>query len=507
MNKVQKNGAQFLEDELRLVANSATQDKILVEALIKLSGWGGGKRKAVHQVADELCLTRDDITKAKQSLEQVCSGISVPTLENVVVKISEWLPCAAPTVGYWLAKEGMVRSNDFSISVIMEAADMFGIELPFKALSLAHGKWLVDPKNPDDFDSSLAEKIANITMPLAELRGIIAPQQFESLRAYSANSTQQWMFWEVMEASPELAVEERSYVICKAPREDAEVVKRIDRLLSFARAVPLSVALIQITRDGGRWVLPSPDLRALTAFIDHCSYYELDGGDVVAARQLVVDQELSSLERPVIMSLLSAPHGATFEELQLATRNTGISAENLRLVLQTSPLVIAAPEDRFALLDPSTYDDILSQVSPQGIGKSSVQEAQAESLSDSDAVVDLSSVGTTGQYWWAMYAGKIPHDQLQGARGDQHPHMVILDPVTDRCIGLVRTSRVFNKYSAGNRMVFSDDKGLVGRELPRFVSWNDLRSALEESPYVFYNDTPVVGQESWGIVQRGDVRW
>ncbi len=507
MSEVEEYGSQFLEDELLLVANSATQDEVLIEALIKHYGWGGGKGKTVHQVADELCLARADIAEATRSLEQVCSEISVPILEDVVDRISEWLPCAAPTVGHWLAKEGMVRSNDFSISAIMEAADMFGIELPFKALSLAHGKWLVDPENPDDFDSSLAEKIANITMRWAEHQGIIAPQQIDSLCAYSSDPLQERMFWEVMEASPELAVEDRTYVICKAPQKDAEVVKRLDRLLSFARAVPLSVTLKQITRDGGHRVLPSADLCALTAFINHCSYYELDGGDVVAARPLIVAQERSALERPIITSLLSAPCGATLEELQLATKNTGISAENLRLVLQTNPLFIETPEDRYALLDLSKYDDILSQVSPQGIGKSSVQEGQAESLSDSDAVVDLASVGTAGQYWWAMCAGKSSRDQLEDARSDQQPYMVILDPVTDRCIGLVRTSRVFNKYSAGNQMVLSDDKGLVGRELPRFVSWNDLRSALEDSPYVFYNDTPVVSHESWGIVQRGDVRW
>lgn len=497
MNDVEEKDPPFLEDELRLVANSATQAEVLVEALIKHYGWGGGKGKTVHQVADELCLARDDIAEAMRSLEQVCSEISVPILEDVVDRISKWLPCAAPTVGHWLAKEGMVRSNDFSISAIMGAADMFGIELPFKAVSLPHGKWLVDSQNVDELDCSLAEKIANITMPLAELQGIIVPQQIDSLRAYSSDPLQERMFWEVMEASPELAVEDRTYVICKAPRKDAEVVKRLDRLLSFARAVPLSVALKQITRDGGRRVLPSADLCALTAFINHCSYYELDGGDVVAARPLIVDQELSALERPVIMSLFSAPCGATLEELQLATKNTGISVENLRLVLQTSPLIIATPEDRYALLDLSTYDAILAQFPTR----------EQEEPSDSDALVDLLSVGTTGQYWWAMYAGEISHDELQGARGEEQPHMVILDPVTRRCIGLVPTSRVYNKYSAGNPTVLPDDKRMVGRELPRFVSWNDLRSALAESPYVFYNDTPVVGPESWGIVPRGDVRW
>lgn len=508
MNEVNENTLPTLEVELREFALGATGDPVLADALVSLNGWAGGEARSIHRVSKEPGLSTELVLNAMSSLRAFCNGKPTPVLSEVLGTMSKWqLPCAAPTVGHWLAKEGLVRSDNFLLLGIMNAAELFGIELQFRVVSKDHTKWLVDPAIDNEFHFEWVEKIAKLAIPLANRFGIINPEQFESLHRYSSSPDHQELFWETMEACPELAADDQKYVICKQPRLDAEVVKRLDRLLSFAGAVPFPIALKQITRDGGKRVLPDAEIGALTAFVTHCAYYEIEDDDVVSARPLIVDEELSSLERPVILSLLATPGSATLEELDLATRTDALSPANVRLALHTSPLIVTLSEDRYALLEPSMYDDLLSDISTIEATKIATEWSPEDGVSYSSELVDLAAIGSTGEHWWAMYAGPIPLEQLQGAQRDSQAHMVILDPETKKCVGLVRTSRVFNKYFSGIPSVFISDKGLTGTELPRFIGIAELRTAISNSPYVYYNEFPFVGQESWGIVHRSDVTW
>jgi len=507
MHDAENNDFQYLEDELGNFAFDATQDLALARAVVNLNGWAGGEQVSIHQVAQEFGLTTDHVTKANNSLEWFCNGKSAPILEEVIQKISGWLPCAVPTIGHWLAENNLVRSADFTISGVMEVADVFDIELPFKAVSKEHTKWLVDPDNDSEHDISSGDKIASKTFAQATRFGIVDPEQFSSLDGFLNSANNQQWFWESIEACTKLAVHKQSLIICRQPREDAEIVKRLDRLLSLEKAVHLPVALSQITRNGGKGVLPTADVDTLKAFITHCSYYTFDDGDVVSARPLIVDEEISALERPLIMALLDSPVAATFEELELITRKDVISPANVHLVLHTSPLIVNVSKDRYALFDASMYDDVVSGIPSEDSPESTADTSTGYDASVSSGLLDLADLGTTGEYWWAMYAGPIPLEQLEGAQRAQQAFMAILDPDTDKCVGLVLTSRVGNKYYAGNPSVLLTDKGLKGRELPRFVSPAELRSTLSETHLIFYNDPNKTGQGSWGIVFRDNVNW
>jgi hypothetical protein len=496
------NDSQFLEDELWGFVLEVTQDHVLANELMIQNGWIG---RTTHRNESEP--TVDQINHARLSLERFCKGKPAPILERVIASISDWLPCAMPTVGYWLAENKLVRSADFTVAGVMEAADIFDIAIPFRAISLKHTKWLVDPASDERAKLDDGDKIAKLVLDITTRLGIIDPTQIYSLDAYLPVTEYRSWGRESVEACAELAIHDQSLIISRQPRTDAEIVKRLDRLLSFETAVPVAVALRQITRSGAKGVLPSEDAETLRAFVTYCSYYAFDEGDIVSTRPLVVDDEISTLERPLILALIDSPVALSFEELKLVAGKKGISPANTRLALQTSPLIMTVTEDRFALLDPSMYDDLVSE---DGSAESVevIADAPAKYRADiSSDLLDLADLGTTDEYWWAIYAGPISLAQLNGALRDGQPYLVVLDPDTGKCVGLVYTSRVRNKYYEGNPSVLLNDKGLKGRELPRFVRPNALRSAFTEDYVVFYNYADKAGHNSFGIVFRKDVVW
>jgi hypothetical protein len=501
------DNSRFLEDELWDFALEAIQDHALASTLMIRNGWADSNQKSVHRDLSDSEPIGDQIKQAALSLERFCRGKSAPTLERVLASISDWLPCAMPTVGYWLAENDLVKSANFTVAGVMEAADIFDIAIPFRAISLEHTKWLVDPDSDETTRINEGEKIAKLVLSAARRHGIIDPKQISSLETYLPLTEYRSWGRESVEACAELAIHDQKLIICRRPRTDAEIVRRLDRLLSFESAVPVEVALKQITRNGTKGVLPYEDGEGLQAFVTHCSYYAFDEGEIVSTRPLIVDDKISSLELPLILALINSPVAMSFEELELTARKAGISAANARLALQTSPLFVSVTENRFALLDPSMYDDLISD-DDRVISGNGIADAPTGNRADNSGdLLDLAELGTTDEYWWEMYAGPIPLEQMNGALEEGQPYMVVLDPDTDRCAGLVYTARVRNKYYEGNPTVLLDDKGLKGRELQRFVSPNALRSAFAEDYVVFYNHEANMGQKTYGVVFRKDVSW
>lgn len=507
MHDAEKNDSQYLEDELGSFAFDATQDLALARAVVSLNGWAGGRQVPIHQIALEYGLPTVDVNSAMDSLSRFCKGKPAPILEEVIQTISGWLPCAVPTVGHWLAENDLVRSSGFTISGIIEAADVFAIELPFKAVSREYTKWLVDPKEDCEPDMNVGDEIARKALAQSTHIGIVDPLQFSSLDKSLNSAEDQTWFWESIEACPHLFALNRRFIICKEPRKDAEIVKRLNRLLSLVGAVRLPIALRQVTRDGGHNVLPIIDVDILEAFVTHCSYYTFDDGDIVSARSLIVDEEVSRLEYPVIMALMDSPAAATIEDLELTIRKSPISSANIGHVLETSPLIVNMAADRYALFDASMFETVGSNTTSENLPESIVDAPSENEASVSIELLDLAKLGATEDSWWAMYAGPISMEQMEGAKQAEQSHLAILDPDTDKCVGLVLTSRVINKYYNGNPSVLLNDKGLKGMELPRFVRPDELRSAFSDTHLIFYNDSANDGQDGWGVVFRRDVSW
>lgn len=278
----------------------------------------------------------------------------------------------------------------------------------------------------------------------------------------------------------------------RRPQNVAKSVIRLDRLLSFLGTVPIKVALRKITKDGRDGVLPVVEADILEVFVRPCTNYDIEHGDIVSSRVLIADQTLTSLEKPVILALVEMSEGATLDELVAATDGEVSHPYYVEEVLTTCPLVVSLPDDRFALLDSSMYDQLVAEAEVTMPDISRFASA-LETIPGAGDIVDLSGIGTSGEVWWAMYAGPIPRRQLDGARERKQRYMSVLAPGTGTCLGMVRTSRVFNKYSAGIPTFLVDDKGLKGIELQRLVSRTQLRNALAEAPFVFYNDPSGTG--------------
>lgn len=483
-------------------------DPVLIDALLALYGWSGEPPKTVSEVSRIFDLEPDVLRKANTQYEGFAAANLDRRMEGAVEELSHLLPFPIPAIGQWLAGNGYTKLDIFPIESFFDAVDIYIDDgnLPFRPLSTGYTKWLVDIDEPGldvDFVDALVEK----ALQVAPQWGIIDVNRFDSLQQYFLQPGCEELAWSAIDACPDLATEAGTpYVISRQPREDTTIVQRLDRLLSFTGAVPLRIALTQITRDGSESVLPAADAGTLQAFISHCTYYGIEDGDVVSRRNLIVDRELPARERPVIRALVEHPEGATIDDL-VDSASVGVHRSDVQNVVRTSPLVVLLRDGRYAVLDPSMYDALMhddgnvSTPAPASLVTTMSAAAVGQDL------VDLAGLGTSGTHWWAMDAGPIHEADLNGARADQQKYMPILEPGTGRCLGMVRTSRVFNKFTGGIPTVLANDKGLRGIELPRFCSPEDLQYALSEAPFVFYNDETRTGLESWGIIQRQDVDW
>jgi hypothetical protein len=490
------------------VEDACNGDEALSNALMAMFGWTGEAPLTDLAASKVYGVDTVALQQARDRLTQYAQSNAPSQLEEVQEQLAETIPFPLPTLGEWLANNGYTRCRSFSIDSLLDALDVYGLPTRFRARTTEHTKWLVQPPQ-HDVDVSFVDEVVRKALSLAPQWGVIDVNDFEPLQRYFVKPGRLEEAWAAIDACPQLGtMDGTTFVFSRNPREDTKIVLRLNRLLSWHGAVPLEIARMQITRDGRDGVLPEGDHDPFETFVRHCAYYAIEDGDVVSRRDLVIDQELSARELPVILALVERPEGATVAELVVATP-AAIGESQVRGVVTSSSLVVSLPDDRYALLDPSMFEAMLDEgqdvTTPSSISSTPVPPSLA-STGDTD-LVDLAELGHSGKHWWAMYAGPIPKRNLDGALTRQQKYMPIIDPETQHCLGMVRTSRVLNKFMDGIPSVLANDKGLAGTELPRICSQDDLQHALSEAPFVFYNDETRTGQESWGIVQRQDVGW
>jgi hypothetical protein len=466
------------------VEDACDGDEALSNALMAIFGWTGETPLTARAAIEAYGVDAASLQTARDRLEQYARSNVPEQLELVLEDLVEALPLPLPTLGDWLADYGYTRCRTFSADALLDAFEVYGLRTPFRARTTEHTKWLV-PSAGDHVNGSFVDEVARKALSIAPQWGVIDVNDFESLQRYFLSSAgRQKEAWGAIDACPQLAtMDGTAFVFSRSPREDAKIVLRLDRLLAWHGAVPLPIALQQITRDSPRGVLPVCDLDTFEAFVRRCAYYDMEDDDVVSKRPLIVDEELSAWERPVVLALAERPAGATISELATVTPKNG-DDERVREVVLSSPVIVALPDDRYALLDPSMYDAMLEEDR-----EIATPEPKASVTPATGRMVDLATLGHSGKSWWAMYAGQIHEGQLQGALRAEQKYMPILATETGRCLGMVRTSRVYNKrYRGGIPTVLKNDKGLKGRELPKLVSREALLNALAEAPFVFYND-------------------
>ncbi len=490
------------------VEDACNGDEALSNALMAMFGWTGETPLTDRAASEAFGVDPGALQGARDRLTRYARSNAPSQLEGVQEKLEAMLPFPLPTLGEWLANNGYTRCRSFPIDALLNAFEVYELPMWFRAQSTEHTKWLVQlPQH--DVDVSFVDEVVRKALSLAPQWGVIDVDDFESLQRYFLKPGRLEEAWAAIDASPQLAsMDGTSFVISRYPQEDAKIVLRLDRLLSLHGAVPLEIARMQITRDGRDGVLPEGDHDPFEEFVRYCAYYDIEDGDVVSRRDLVIDQELSAREQPVILALVERPEGATVADLVVATPAT-IDETQVWGVVTSSSLVVSLPDERYALLEPSMYEVLLDEgqvVATPDSRLSAPVLPTPPSTVDVD-LVDLAELGHSGKHWWTMYAGPIPKHNLDGALKGQQKYMPIIDPQTQQCLGMVRTSRVFNKFTSGIPSVLANDKGLTGVELPRFCSQDDLQHALSEASFVFYNDGTRTGQESWGIVQRQDVGW
>lgn len=489
------------------VEDACNGDEALSNALMAMFGWTGETPLTDRAASETFGVNTGALQGARDRLTRYARSNAPSQLEEVQEKLVAMLPFPLPTLGEWLANNGYTRCRSFPIDALLDAFEVYELPMRFRAQSTEHTKWLVQPPQ-HDVDVSFVDEVVRKALSLAPQWGVIDVNDFESLQRYFLKPGRPEEAWAAIDACLQLAsMDGASFVMSRYPQEDAKIVLRLDRLLSLHGAVPLEIARMQITRDGRDGVLPEGDHDPFEEFVRHCAYYDIEDGDVVSRRDLVIDQGLSARERPVILALIERPEGATVAELVVATPAT-IDETQVRGVVTSSSLVVSLPDERYALLEPSMYEALLDEgqiVATPAFTVSTPVTPTPPSTVDVD-LVDLAELGHS-RHWWTMYAGPIPKRNLDGALKQQQKYMPIIDPETQQCLGMVRTSRVFNKFMGGIPSVLANDKGLTGAELPRFCSQDDLQHALSEAPFVFYNDETKTGQGSWGIVQRQDVGW
>jgi hypothetical protein len=484
------------------VEDACGGEEALSNALMTMFGWTGKTPLTARAASEAYGVDAKALQGAKEHLERNARSNAPERLELVLEDLGEALPLPLPTLGDWLADYDYTRCRTFSIDALLDAFEVYGLRTPFRARTTEHTKWLVQPPR-HDVDGRFVDEVAGKALSIAPLWGVIDVDDFESLKRYFMTPGRPEDAWAAIDACQHLAtMDGTTLVISRLPHDDAKIVQRLDRLLAWHGAVPLPIALKQITRDGPHGVLPVCDLQTFEAFVQRCAWYDIEDDDVVTRRSLIVDEELSARDKPVVLALVERPAGATISELAAATPRS-VDDERVREVVVSSPLIVALPDDHYALLDPSMYDAMLEE--DQAV---TAPEPVTPVTPATERMIDLAGLGRSGTYWWAMFAGQIHEGQLQGALQAEQKYMPILEPGTGRCFGMVRTSRVYNKrYRGGIPTVMQDDKGLRGKELPRLVPREELLDALSEAPFVFYNDPTKRGQESWGIVQRQDIGW
>lgn len=241
----------------------------------------------------------------------------------------------------------------------------------------------------------------------------------------------------------------------------------------------------------------------------------LYGGPLVTSRTLVIrEQQKEKLgeeyphdfdqETDVIEAPLGEQRVGTFVQVidLFAGHDFGVSTETDELIGSGSHVEPISPELGNSLPAPDE---------PEKVGEFGAIEIpeKLEALEDEDDLegregdssdlIDL--VTLSNEDLIGHFTGLITETSVLEIERSQQDWTPIIDRTSSQCVGVVRTTRLRNKFKSGRPMIQADDYKLQGMELERFTSEPELDDALSRSSIVFFNDAPGL----WGVIFRRDL--
>lgn len=532
-----------IEELIREQLSNQFDDSKFVEALMHMHAWVDGFESSPGQIASRYGFESSDL---KQYIDVSSLGLhqySNPTLVQAVNHLESKLPLPTADIDYELSCEiGATQNVKFGAFALMNAINAYGLSTGIQPVSKNLHRWLINDSNQalvNFAESCLPELVKRVEQDV-----IVHVCQLDNFLNRNLGEFTIEDFWKVVHGSPKLSAGTFPYIFAKEPDPNHILVKRIERLLSWfdPKPVPIDVLYRQVFRDQSGLEIHRDSLcgieiqQAFTGFLLQCSYFSVEIEGVRHLRDISIEEALSRNERLVVDKLNGSKQGVQFDELEAFAHRCRCPEKEIERVLLSSPVITTSDDLMFGLIEvseleqgPSPWSDefrypfwLISaggyefcEISDESTtlnsqGRTDISDDLSRNTSNSssssyaspahsDEIIDLWTVSDFS--WIGIYDGEIDPDVLANIEAASQLWTPVIERGSEKCYGAVRTSRLRNKYSSGNKHIELTDGKMKGKEICRFVDRVALDNALAEENFVFFNDGPGV----WGLVFRKDV--